>query len=367
MYGPKAYINKAYFNKNLLNIRKYIGNRNLMLVVKANAYGHGALEIASLIKDKSWLVLCVFTVDEALQFRNYGIKNKILIFSRIEKEWLSIAVKKDFSINISNLNDFSIISEFYNNTNSCPSFHLKFDTGMTRLGFEKKDLKKVLEFLFKNKNLPLEGIYSHFATADEGDLSYALYQLAQFKKIVYKIKEKYSNLTYVHCSNSGAILNIPESYFNTVRVGMLAYGVLPSEEVSMKINLEPVMSFCGSIVNIRRVKIGTQISYGGVYKTKSDTNIAVVQTGFADGFPREWYKKGFVSYKGDYFKIAGRVCMDQLMIDFKNIFPKEGEEVLFFGKKDGNKIEVEEIAKKIHTTPYVLLTAIRGRTERFIF
>ena len=366
MFGPKAYINKTYFKNNLRKIRKYIGNRNLMLVVKANAYGHGALEISSLIKNESWLILCVFTIKEAIQLRNYGIKNKILIFSRIEKEWLAVAVKKGFSVNISNLNDFSIISEFYIKTNSCPSFHLKFDTGMTRLGFEKKDLKQVLDFLSKNKTLPLEGIYSHFATADEGDLSYAMHQLAQFNKILDRIKEKY-NIPYIHCSNSGAILNIPESYFNTVRVGMLAYGVLPSEEVSMKINLEPVMSFCGSIVNIRRVKTGTQISYGGIYKTKSDTNIVVVQTGFADGLPREWYKNGFVSYKGEYYKIAGRVCMDQLMIDFKNIYPREGEEVLFFGKKDGNIIRVENIAKKINTTPYVLLTAIRGRTERLVF
>ena len=174
------------------------------------------------------------------------------------------------------------------------------------------------------------------------------------------------NLPYIHCSNSGSILNLPDSYFNIVRVGMLAYGVSPSEEVSMKINVKPVMSFCGSIVNIREVDPGTQISYGGVYKVNIKSNIAVVQTGFADGLPRNWYENGYVSYKGSYYKIAGRICMDQLMIDFGSVIPKVGEEVLFFGAKDHNEIYIERIAKEINTTTYVLLTAIRGRTKRLL-
>ena len=147
---------------------------------------------------------------------------------------------------------------------------------------------------------------------------------------------------------------------------MLAYGVLPSNELNKNIELNPVMSFCGSIVNIRqRVKKGTQISYGGVYKTNKETNIGVVQAGFADGIARDWYKKGFISYKGKKYKIAGRICMDQLMIDFENVYPKEGDEVLFFGKRGDDKISIEKIADTLNTTPYVLLTLIGGRTERY--
>jgi alanine racemase len=134
----------------------------------------------------------------------------------------------------------------------------------------------------------------------------------------------------------------------------------------MDIPVEPVMSFCGPIVNVRRVKAGTQVSYGGVYSTEKDTNIAVIQTGFADGFPRSWYEKGYVSYGGQNYKIAGRVCMDQLMVDFGDKEPEEGEEVLFFGRKDENEIPVETIAEAIGTTTYVLLTDIHGRTKRII-
>ena len=365
MFGPKAYICESSFNKNLFNIQKIIGNKNLMLVVKANAYGHGLSEICTFIKKKPNIILCVFSIKEACQIRDLGLKNKILIFSKIEKEWLGIALRENFCINLSCINDFKLIEDFTKKHNQCPSFHLKFDTGMTRLGFDLSDLRKVIKFLKKNINLPLEGLYTHFATADEGDLGFANLQLKLFKKIIKSFQSQKIKIKYTHCSNSGAVLNLPGSYFNTVRIGMLAYGVFPSNELNKNIDLFPVMSFCGSIVNLRRVKKDTQISYGGVYKTKKETNIGVVQAGFADGVARDWYKKGFISYKGKRYQIAGRICMDQLMIDFENVYPKEGDEVLFFGQRGDDKISIEKIADTLNTTPYVLLTLIGGRTERY--
>ena len=237
---------------------------------------------------------------------------------------------------------------------------------MTRLGFDIKDADIIYNKLNTKIGSYLEGVYTHFATADEGDLSYAEKQLSRFKSVVQKAGNYGIKFRYIHCSNSGAIINIEDSYFNMVRVGMLLYGALPSNEVIDNIGIKPVMSFCGSIVNIRRVKEGTQISYGGVYKSSSETNIGVIQTGFADGFPRPWYEDGYVSYKSKKFKIAGRVCMDQLMIDFGETEPLLGEDVLFFGKNQSCHIPVEAIAEKINSTAYVLLTAIGGRTK-FIY
>ena len=134
----------------------------------------------------------------------------------------------------------------------------------------------------------------------------------------------------------------------------------------MKIDVDPVMSFCGPIVNLRRVGPNTQVSYGGVYSTKRMTTIGVIQTGFADGFPRPWYDNGYVSYKGKYYNIAGRVCMDQFMVDFGDSRPNLGDEVLIFGKKDNDELSVELIANNINSTTYVLLTAIQGRTEHIL-
>ena len=181
--------------------------------------------------------------------------------------------------------------------------------------------------------------------------------------VVRKVESFGLKFKFIHCSNSGAVLNLENSYFNMVRVGMLLYGALPSNEVIDNIGIKPVMSFCGSIVNVRKVKKNTPVSYGGVYKTASDTNIAVIQTGFADGFPRPWFEYGYVIYNGQKFKIAGRVCMDQLMIDFGNVVPELGDDVLFFGDNQIGQLPVEIIADQINSTPYVLFTAIGGRTK----
>ena len=366
MTGPKAYIHSERIKNNLWKIRRYVGERKLMIVVKANGYGHGVMNIASVIKDEPNIIFCVFTVKEAIELRKNDIRNNILVFSKIQKEGLKSIIKYDLWVNASAYEDLNIIHEYHQKTGKSPNIHLKFDTGMTRLGFEIEEARTVFKFLKKHPHLKFEGLYSHFATADEGELGYANAQLSKFNKIIELSRELDIHFKYIHCSNSGAILNLPESYFNTIRVGMLLYGSAPSKDVLMKIEVEPVMSFCGPIINVRKVKKGTQVSYGGVYKTNQISNIAVIQTGFADGFPRPWYEKGYVSYKGSHYKIAGRVCMDQLMVDFKDEEPKIGEEVLFFGKKNNDFISIETIAEEIETTTYVLLTAIHGRTEHVL-
>tara|TARA_B110000495_G_scaffold196084_1_gene204462 strand:- start:8297 stop:9406 length:1110 start_codon:yes stop_codon:yes gene_type:complete len=363
--GPKAYIHTDRLKQNLWNIRRHVGDRSIMCVVKANGYGHGAFEIAKAIQQEAGIILAVFAIEEAIELRENGMENELLVFSRMQAHSISKAVELNLTVNACDMSDLEALAHYKSSQKSVPKFHIKFDTGMTRLGFDIKDQDDIFTFIQENDLSP-EGIYSHFATADEGDLSYAESQLNDFNHILETAKKYHINFNYIHCSNSGSILNVPESYFNLIRVGMLMYGVPPSEEVSMDVPVEPVMSFCGPIVNVRRVKAGTQISYGGVYTTDKETNIAVVQTGFADGFPRPWYENGYVSYKGQHYKIAGRVCMDQLMVDFGETEPKEGEEVLFFGKKDGNEIPVETIANEIGTTTYVLLTAIHGRTKRIV-
>ncbi len=366
MIGPKAYIHSTRLKSNISKIKNHVGKKNLMIVIKANAYGHGALNIASYLSKDLMNIFCVFSIDEALELRKGGIKNNILIFSKLQSEWLDLAFENDLWVNASHINDLYLLNKFYHTKGSCPKIHLKFDTGMTRLGFDMFDDDHIFQYLSEHFFLPVEGIYSHFSTADEGDLTYAKFQLKQFNRILMNSKNYTIDFKYIHCSNSGAILNLPSSMYNTVRVGMLVYGVSPSNEVSMHINVEPIMSFCGPIINIREVSANTSVSYGGKYSTKHSTNIAVIQTGFADGLPRAWYKNGYVSYKGDKYKIAGRICMDQFMVDFGSITPQIGDEVLIFGKRKKDNIPIELIAEKIGTTTYALLTSIHGRTQ-YIF
>jgi len=209
-----------------------------------------------------------------------------------------------------------------------------------------------------------EGIYSHFATADEGDPSYAKWQFDRFNDVLHIIEEMEFPIKYRHFSNSGAILNLPDSKLDIMRVGMLLYGAYPSDEVPHSLDLKPVMEFVAPIVTVRKVKKDTFISYGGKYKTDKDTNLGVIQCGFADGFPRPWYIDGYVMHKGEKYKIAGRVCMDQLLVDFGDYVPQVDENVLLIGDGEDGLINAEEIGEKIGSTPYVLFTAIGGRTER---
>ena len=361
--GPKAFIYLDRLRSNLDYIRKKVGDRELLCVIKANGYGHGAVPIAKAISDYPNIQYAVFSIDEAIELRESKINNDIIVFSRIQPDLIDSAYNNNLIVNLSSIEDIDSIKSYMSESKNCPRYHIKFDTGMTRLGVDIADADILYERIIRELKIYPEGVYTHFATADEGDLSYAKMQLSKFKEVVnlagrYKIKFK-----YVHCSNSGAILNLEESYFNMVRVGMLLYGAFPSNEVSIDTELKPVMSYCGSIVNVRRVPKDTQVSYGGVYCTTRDTYIGVIQTGFADGFPRPWYEEGYVSYKGIKYKIAGRVCMDQLMVDFGETIPKVGDDVIFFGKNKSGHIPVETIAESINSTPYVLLTAIGGRTN----
>ena len=361
--GPKAYIHLDRFISNLDRIQEKVGDCTILCVVKANGYGHGSVAIAKSIASNSNIQFAVFSIHEAIKLRESNITNDILVFSRIQPDFIDIAFKNNIILNVSSLDDIQFIKSYILKKRRCPRYHIKFETGMTRLGVDIKDAHLLYEKIIKDLNIHPEGIYTHFATADEGDISYAENQLTKFKSVIDLANKFNINYKYVHCSNSGAILNLKDSYFNMIRVGMLLYGALPSNEVKNDINIKPVMSFCGSIVNLRRVAKGTPISYGGVYKTSNDTNIGVIQTGFADGFPRPWYENGYVHYLGNEYKIAGRVCMDQLMVDFGEIVPNIGDEVLFFGENNLGNIPVETIAKNINSTPYVLLTAIGGRTK----
>ena len=361
--GPKAYINLDKCRSNLVAIKKSVGDKKLLCVVKANGYGHGSVQIAKSIANIKNVQFAVFSIDEALALRKAKIKNEILVFSKLQKNNIELAYEENIILNLSSFDDVEHIESFYLKNKVSPKYHLKFDTGMTRLGFDLNDAEAVYESLSKPLHPYIEGIYTHFATADEGDLSYAKKQLSDFKMVVRKVESFGLKFKFIHCSNSGAVLQLEKSYFNMVRVGMLLYGALPSNEVIDNIGIKPVMSFCGSIVNVRKVKKNTPVSYGGVYKTASDTNIAVIQTGFADGFPRPWFDGGYVIYNGEKFKIAGRVCMDQLMIDFGDVVPELGDDVLFFGENQIGHLPVEIIADQINSTPYVLFTAIGGRTK----
>jgi alanine racemase len=364
MVGPKAIIHLDRLAHNYRTISDQINNTPIMAIVKANGYGHGAVPVAKILQNEGARYLGVFAFEEAIELRDNGITADIFLLSRLQPDFLEYAVENKITVILSAPEDIRILNEFYQETGLRVKVHLKIDTGMTRLGIPFDIVEKVLESVMLSRGINCEGIYSHFATADEGDLRYAKHQLTQFEEVLDLAAKLGLKFKFRHCSNSGAILNLPESRYDLVRVGMLLYGAYPSDEVPTNLPIEPVMAFKAPIVMVRRVPKGTFVSYGGKYQTVRDTNIGVAQVGFADGFPRSWYENGFILYKGEKYNIAGRVCMDQLTIDFEDTVPETGEEVLLFGKHGEDLLKVEEIANSIGSTVYVLLTAISGRTRR---
>ncbi len=364
MTGPRAIIHLDRLRHNIREISKKLGSVPLMGVVKANAYGHGVIPVTRALQKEGVDFFAVFTIGEALELRKAGINDPILVFSRTQPEDLKTALEQNIHINLSYTDDLKAAKAFHQKFGRTPVYHLKIDTGMTRLGLSESEALAALAVAKEKPGFRIEGVYSHYATADEGDLTYAHLQHRRFEQFLDKAEAVGKTFKYIHFSNSGTVLNLPESYYNIVRVGMLMYGAYPSDEVPKDLDLHPVMEFRGPIVSRRRVPADTPVSYGGVYHTKSETTIGVIQTGFADGFPRPWYENGHVMYHGQPYTIAGRVCMDQFMVDFGDTDPIVGEDVLLFGEGEHGALTVDEIAKATGMTTYMLLTAINGRTER---
>lgn len=364
MYRPIAEIHLDRLIRNYRKIQNYVEDALVSPVIKANAYGHGLVRVAKAFQKEGVTFFSVFTLGSAIKLRENGISGNILIFSRFTKDLLQLAVEFDITLSIACKDDIQLLIDFIQKTEKCPKVHLKADTGMSRLGIDYDEVQTILEQLKVHPEIHLEGIYSHFATADEGDPSYAELQLRRFSEVVKLSKQLGLPIKYYHIANSGAVLNLPESFFNLVRVGMLMYGAYPSDETSECIEVEPVMSFKAPIVLVRHVKAGIPVSYGSVYAPDSDSYIGVVQAGFVDGVPRNWFERGYVGYQGKTYKIAGRICMDQFMANFGDEKPQIGDDVLIFGDDGTNRIPIEVIASDINLTPYVLMSTIGGRTER---
>ncbi len=363
-FGPKAYIHLDRLCHNYSEIQNHAKSCEIMSIVKTNAYGHGAVLISKALAKFGCKWFGVFTYEEGIELRKGGIKQNIFVLSKMNIDSIESAIEFKFSLNLSSWEDFSLLKNYYQKYKVLPKVHIKIDTGMSRLGFDFSDVEKVLDKISSFKELECEGVYSHFSTADEGDLGYAKTQLSRFQSMLDKAKKNEIFFRFIHCSNSGSLLNLPESQFNMFRVGLLLYGALPSKEVPTSLPIKPVMDFKGTIVSLRKVRGNTPVSYGGIWISTKETTIGVIQTGFADGLPRPWYEKGVVGYNGRYYPISGRICMDQFMVDFGDDTVQIGDDVLLWGDDGENKISVEKISDVICSTPYVVFTSLSERVKR---
>lgn len=343
----------------------------IIAVVKTDGYGHGALPLARLLeRQESLWGFAVATVEEALALREGGIKSPILILGYTFPEHYPVIVEQDLRPAVFRYDMAELLSQEAQRQGKPVRFHIKVDTGMGRIGFG--DHEESLKEIARIKDLPqveLEGVFTHFARADEWDKTSVNNQLRRFIDFVQSCEGKGIRFALRHCSNSAGIMDFREANMDAVRAGIILYGLYPSDEVSRdSVLLKPLMSIKSHLVYVKTVEPGTSISYGGTYTADSVRRIATIPVGYGDGYPRQLSNKGYVLIHGKKAPIRGRVCMDQMMVDVTEIpEAREGMEVTLVGEDQGEKISVEKLGDLSGRFNYEFVCCITRRVPRIYY
>ena len=359
-----AEINLDNINFNLNNIKKLLKeDTKICTVLKANAYGHGSVEIAKFLENKNVDYFAVARLEEAIELRENNIKMPILCLGFVPEESLEYAIKNNITLTIYSLETAKKLNDISEKIGVNAKIHIKIDTGMSRIGFEvnEESIDQIIK-IANLKNLYIEGIYTHFAKSDEIDKDFTYKQVNRFKFIIDNIEKKGINIPIKHVSNSAAIMDLPNLNFNMVRCGIVLYGCYPSDEVIKdRLQLKPAMTLKTRVSHIKELKEGTGISYGLRYKTRKQEKIATIPIGYADGFTR-MQNNPKVSINNEVFNVVGRICMDQCMVRIdKDIDIKIGDEVIIFGESN---ISADDIAKDLGTINYEILCMVSRRVDR---
>lgn len=343
---------KAFLN-NCAEVKKKVGDKLLMPVVKANAYGSFLNYDVELLNNFD--IVAVAIVDEVVQLRKNGYKKDIFVLNQPYIEELETIIENDIIVGVSSISFLDELSKFKNKV----KVHVEVETGMGRTGVSLNKLDEFISCLFSS-NVVVEGVYTHFAVADL-DYDFTNKQIELFKEGVNKIKNSFSGVKYIHCAASNGILNFDIDFCNMVRPGLILYGYPSCKSALDKIKLEPVIKFKSSISYIKNINEGDSISYGRSFVADSKMTVATVGCGYADGVKRMLSNKGFVAVNGVRCKILGKICMDSFMIDITNVKANIGDTVYLFENK---LVTVNEIADICETINYEILVSVSERVPR---
>ncbi len=362
--GTIAEISLGAISSNLDKVRLKVGKRKILAVIKASAYGHGAVPVAKILISKGVDMFGVATVGEGIELRAAGITHPIVVLSGIAHDEIDELLNYNLAPVVYNLSIAKYISGESRKRNKITDVHIKVDTGMGRLGIIAEESINVIKEISELEGLRLEGIMTHFADADLSDKEYARFQLKRFNDAIDGLKKFGINIPLVHAANSAAILTFEQSYFDMVRPGIMLYGYPPSDHID-NAGLIPALTLKTKILALKRVPAGTPISYGRTFVTKRDSVISMLPIGYADGYSRMLSNKGEVLVRGKRVPVVGRVCMDMTMADVTDIpDADEADEVVLIGKQGREYITAEDLAKKVGTIPYEILCSISSRVQR---
>ena len=342
------------FNNNINEIKKYVSNKKIIPVIKANAYGTYINKRLDVINNFD--IVAVAKVSEAIELRELGYKKEIFLLNQPSILEIEDILKNDVTVGLSSLEFLNIVVE----ENFKIKIHLEIETGMNRTGIKIQDINKFVDILKNNHNVHVDGVYTHFSSADL-DQDYTNKQIELFKEAVNIIKNNFS-LTYIHSSASNGLLNYDDGVSNAVRPGIIMYGYESFNGVNKLINLEPVCKLKTIITFLKELNENESICYGRSFISHKRMTIATIPIGYADGLRRSLSNKGFVVINGKKCPIVGKICMDSAMVDVSEVNDvKLGDEVFIF---DNNMITLDDIANLSDTINYEILSNISNRVPR---
>lgn len=368
LYQTHARIHLASIRHNLEGIRRAVGpDRRILVAVKANAYGHGAVEVSRLAERCGMDWLGVATVPEGIELRQAGIRLPILKFSPAFPEEMQAAVANNLTLSVCERSNVDTLQAVARALESKATVHLKVDTGMGRIGIATEDAPALAAYIETQcPNLRLEGMFTHLPVSDDADRTFTQAQIASFRSLNTQVEAAIGRpLDLVHCSNSGAVLGHGEGWLSMVRPGIMVYGFYPSDETPRTVDLLPGLSFLTRISFVKRIKAGTSVGYGRTWVAPVDTCVATIPAGYADGFNRLFSNSGRVLVNGRSCPIVGRVCMDQSMVDLgPDSSAQAGDEVVLIGRSGDHEITCYEWADRLGTITYEVTCQINARVSR---
>ena len=352
---------------NTRNIKKLIGDKDLIAVVKANCYGHGVIGIIPTLLENGVSRFAVAMISEALEIRDNKITAPVMILGFTPLYLGEELINNNIEQTVYDLDYAKELSKIALALNKKAKIHIAIDTGMGRIGFlpNEKSIDNITE-ICSLEGIEVIGIFTHFSTSDEKDKEYSHEQFTKMLSVMDTLKKRGIDIPLKHVANSGAIIDLPDTYLDAVRAGIILYGYYPSDEIDKNnLALKPALTLKATITNVKTLEKDMYVSYGRTFKTSNETIVATIPVGYADGYLRKLAENGKVIIKGEFAPIIGRICMDQFMIDVTNIPDvKIGDEVILLGEKNGLKYNADDMAKKLDTINYEVTCMLKSRLPR---
>jgi alanine racemase len=359
-------VNLSRLRQNYRVIARRVSPARVMPVLKANAYGHGLVAVAKMLEGEQPFALAVAYLEEALRLREAGVRTAVLVLGGLVGAQIPRFLEHDLTLTASSVDKLLAIEECAAAKGVKARVHLKVDTGMERIGTHWYSAERLLEASLRVRNVEVEGIFTHFANADALDLAHARLQMERFQEVLRFYEKRSLPRPLRHVANSGAILQMPESYLDVVRPGILLFGSSPTTELALTLDVKQALRWLTQVVFFKVVKAGNPVSYGSTWSPRVDTRVITLPVGYGDGYMRAMSGQAEVIVRGRRVPVVGRICMDQIMADIGAGTAYNGDEVLLLGESaDGAaSIRIEELAVWANTIPHEILTNINTRVPR---